>query len=116
MVILGPFDWVHWVLSIVEPGGNSSMISRARVHARARKAVSVRKRSPRLRLRTLWLWLRSYGSALRLRGSSIRLRSYGPALQLRSSSLCGTDHGRNDHCYRDASSGLHSGTGGVRVL
>ena len=30
--------------SIAEPSGNSSMISRARAHARARKAVSVRSR------------------------------------------------------------------------
>jgi hypothetical protein len=43
---------VHWVRtnapSIIEPGGNSSMISRARVHARARKAGRVR--GPRILL------------------------------------------------------------------
>ena len=46
----------------------------------------------------------------------IRLRSYRPALQLRGSSLWGTGYGRNDRYYRNASSGLHSATGGVRVI
>ena len=44
-----------------------------------------------------------YGSALRSRSSSIWLRSGS------------TSHGRNDHCYRDASSSLHSATGRIRV-
>src|SRR5215471_530412 len=56
-----------------------------------------------------WLWVRLWvrrSSAVRLRGSRIRLRR-----------LWGTGHGRNDHYYRDARrSGLHSTTGGVRLL
>jgi len=31
-------------------------------------------------------------------------------------SICGTGHGRNDRYYRDASSGLHGATRGVRLL
>jgi hypothetical protein len=50
----------------------------------------------------LWLlWLR--GPALQLRGSRIRLRSGR------------TVHWWIDRYYRDARSGLHSATGGVRV-
>jgi hypothetical protein len=55
------------------------------------------------------LWLR-----LRLRRSTaLRLRGYG--IRLRSTSLCTTGPRRNDRYYRDANSGLHSATGGLRT-
>ena len=54
---------------------------------------------PRLRLRTLRLRLRGYGSTLRLRSSSLW-----------------TSHGRNDRHHRDARFGLRSATSGVRIL
>src|SRR5262249_22302203 len=66
--------------------------------------VRLRLPSPTLWLRRTSIRLRSYGSALRLRGSSIRLRSGG------------TGDRWIDRYYRDARSGLHSATGGVRVL
>ena len=67
-------------------GGRPSAFSRRRVGPSG---------LPQLRLRTVWLRLRRYGSALQLRGSG---------------------HGRNDHYYRDASSDLHSAAGCLRIL